>query len=444
MVYLGGLETDIWLADADGENPREFLAAAEFEWVGSPDWSPDGKSIVYARQGAHETETSIERRGLDEDVPTVLVRGERITSSFLMFPDRLVFARTEPAPGSRDENLWEIEIDPRSGNPRGEPRRLTDWVGFRMEGFSTTADGSQIAFTDYRGQTDVFVGELTGDGRSLVGARRLTLDDREDRPFCWTPDGNSVVFSSDRYGDPDLFVQRVDRQSPEELAQGPDSQTGAVVTPDGESFLFWETDVEQRGIDSPTRLLRVALAGGPTELVLETRGRAGVQCAAEPGGTCVLSEKRFEDRRATFSQLDPVKGRGDEMWSYEIDPDLHPMFDLSPDGRRFAVVRRTKNQRLIHVLDARTGEVLREIAGGGPPGFEFRFVAWSPDGDGFYVSGNSPRGIGLLRVEMSGETVVLLEGRTGSMANPLPSPDGRHLAFGRFTDEANVWMIERF
>ncbi len=71
-------------------------------------------------------------------------------------------------------------------------------------------------------------------------------------------------------------------------------------------------------------------------------------------------------------------------------------------------------------------------------------MEWSPDGSGFYVIGESPRGVALLRVDLQGEAHVLYEDLTGNLYAARPSPDGHHLAFEMQISEANVWMIEKF
>ena len=280
MAYLSGHDS-IMLADADGENPREFIEREDWQFVGSPIWSPDGKRVVYRRVAPGQNTTTIESRGLDEATSTVLVRDDSRPDyaliwlrDLLMLDDRLVYAKDEPAPRNRDQNLWEIDIDPLSGKPTGEPRRLTDWVGFRIVGLSATVDGSQIVFSKNDTQSDVYVGELGDGGRKLDDPRRLTLDDRDDSPWCWTPDGRAVVFESDRSGNADLFVQELGQRDARDLATGEGDQTAASPTPDGSSFLYWESPEGADGPADPRRLLRVPVGGGPTELVLEVAGWA--------------------------------------------------------------------------------------------------------------------------------------------------------------------------
>jgi Tol biopolymer transport system component len=446
VAYMS--KNGIWLADADGENPREFIGAKVSEFVGSPQWSPDGKRVVYRRSA--EAVTTIESRGLDDEISTVLVRknlkvGEQrrlFAKDFLMLDDRLVYAMNEPSPRNRDWNLWEITIDLRSGKPKGEPRRLTDLVGFNIASLSVTADGSQLAFENRRGQTDVYVGELDDGGRSLHNARRLTLDDRRDRPSCWTPDGRAVVFQSDRYGTKDILVQGLDEQDAQDLVRGAGDQSDPHLTPDGKSFLYWESGDDASG---SKQLLRIPVGGGPTELVLEAQRWGMFDCATTPDGPCLLLEVRFEEGIATLSGLDPVAGKGEEFLRIEITAGTNNRrAALSPDGSQFAVIGHTENDRSIRLENALTGDVMRDIEVDGVPGMGFKDLEWSPDGSGFYIVAASPRGEALLRVDLQGEAHVLYEEQTGDLYAVRPSPDGRHLAFGKMTHEANVWMIEKF
>jgi WD40 repeat protein len=139
-----------------------------------------------------------------------------------------------------------------------------------------------------------------------------------------------------------------------------------------------------------------------------------------------------------------VAGKGEELWRVRLDPTVTPSAALSPDGSRFAIVGHTKDDHSIRLLDALTGEAIRDIDVDGGPGMDFAKIEWSPDGSGFYVVGESPRGVALLRVDLQGEAHVLHEDRTAEFISVNPSPDESHLAFGKHTPETNAWMIENF
>jgi len=441
----------IWLADADGDNPREFIEAGDRESLGAPDWSPDGKRIAYRRAAWTETGVvwTIESRGLDEDTSTVLVRDAKGTSNqwdlansgdLLLLEDRLVYADWEPSPRNKDQNLWEIAIDPRSGDPRGEPRQLTDWDGWTIRHLSATADGSRLAFRTFHDQSDVYVGQLGDAGRRLDNVRRLTLDDRQDAPVGWSPDGRAVVFTSTRYGSRDLFVQELDRRDAEDLAVGEGAQGWAEPTPDGAFYLYWESSQNVLGWHrNPRRLLRIAVDGGPTELVLETRWPAEVSCATSGDGPCFLGEFLPEEKVVTVSRLDPVAGKGEELWRLDMDAPPRPAA-LDPAGRRFA----NTGGSTLFLFDAVTGEhtmvQVDGLDGAGLSGEQ----AWLPDGSGIYAAGFGVQGAALFRIDLQGKATLMYALKGCQFSSIEPSPDGRHLAFEQRTRESNVWTIDGF
>jgi WD40 repeat protein len=239
-------------------------------------------------------------------------------------------------------------------------------------------------------------------------------------------------------------VQGLDQQDAQDLVLGAGDQSGPHLTPDGKSFLYWEAGDDASG-SKGLRLLRIPVGGGPTELVLEVQDWGLFDCATTPDGPCLLLEVRFEEGIATLSRLDPVAGKGEELWHIDITADTNDRrAALSPDGSQFAVIGHTKNDRSIRLENALTGDVMRDIEVHGVPGMGFKGVEWSPDGNGFYIVAKSPRGEALLRVDLQGEAHVLYEEQTTHLFAVRPSPDGRHLAFGKMTHEANVWIIEKF
>ena len=86
------------------------------------------------------------------------------------------------------------------------------------------------------------------------------------------------------------------------------------------------------------------------------------------------------------------------------------------------------------------GQAPREISAGGRTHLEQ--AAWAPDGKALFVTGWASSGPPLLRVSLDGATHLLYKGRY-YIENPVPSPDGRYLAFGEMTFESNAWVIEK-
>jgi Tol biopolymer transport system component len=72
-------------------------------------------------------------------------------------------------------------------------------------------------------------------------------------------------------------------------------------------------------------------------------------------------------------------------------------------------------------------------------------VNWAADGKSLFVVGaQAPRQL-ILHVNLDGKTRVVLDGgKDDTLATPLPSPDGRRLAFSQFTWESNAWLLQNF
>lgn len=431
------------LADADGSNLRPFAGGEPGEVYWSPAFSVDGKRVVYRKERLGTNRVSIESRTLDGGDPIVLLSEEHppdesveglerfLAEDFLVFEDRLVFARDEPAP-RRDRNLWQLAIDPGSGEPRGEPRRLTDWVGLEIKGLSATADGATLVFRDDHNQTDVLVGELGERGRALREVRRLTLDDRDDRPLAWTLDSGSVVFASDRNGDTDLFVQEVGSQVADDFVVAPQDQPFAWLSPDGNYVVYVEVDPSGRKIWQ-----RAPARGGPKETIEEGPWKSTLLCPTVEDRPCVLWAADPLKQVVAWNWWDPETGKGDELRREPLDPagpDLSRQ-RMSPDGTRIAVP--FGNSILVHDLPSwTTTEIVVDQSGG------IIQLAWAPDASGFYVAATFAA---LYHVDLEGHATELLTAPEFlGLREPTPSPDGRYLAFEQATRESNVWLVEDF
>jgi Tol biopolymer transport system component len=78
-------------------------------------------------------------------------------------------------------------------------------------------------------------------------------------------------------------------------------------------------------------------------------------------------------------------------------------------------------------------------------GGELQSITWAADGKGFLATSWTPDSFNLLHVTLAGKVNPLLRnGHRQWMVNPLPSPDGKYLAFRAQTFDRNVWLLEGF
>jgi Tol biopolymer transport system component len=446
----------IWLMPAaGGEEPRLFAAPETGYSFEKLRWSRDGRWLAYLKRRAGATaEAAIEARGRDGH-PVVVFSAPRLENLDWGAEGRIIYQVTEPYPDEASSNLWEVTTDSATGRALGEPRRITDWAGVTIHGngFNVSADGKRIAFVRTRWSSDVYVGELKADGQRLEAVRRLTLDDRLDWPAAWTPDSRAILFYSDRNGNFDIFQQGLDTRTAVPIVIGPDEERGPQFSSHG-SWILYLTWPRKPGAPPETgRLMRLPTGGGPAERVLEFKGYPGsaqgegrtiskgepdFRCASGRPGSCVLREA--DQEQIVFTTFDPTQGRKADgrRTSMTRGPEAVPSaWDLSPDGSQVASIVDARGCR-IRILPLAGGASHDVVVHGWS---RCDTLAWAADGRSLFASSFSVKGSSLLHVELGGEA-RLLRKATKWFERPLPSPDGRSMAFGEMTPESNAWILE--
>ncbi|HEU5292799.1 MAG TPA: peptidase S41, partial [Cyclobacteriaceae bacterium] len=156
-----------------------------------------------------------------------------------------------------------------------------------MRNPAISPDGSQIAFT-YQG--DLYTVQTSGGKASP-----LTIHPAHDFMPVWLPNGQSLAFASDRFGNFDIFIMSINGGEPQRLTYHSSNDYPTSITPDGKNILFTSlrTDMERYG-DFPNRampeLYQVPVTGGRNLMTLTTPSEAAVYNAA---GTKIY----FQDRK---------------------------------------------------------------------------------------------------------------------------------------------------
>jgi len=106
--------------------------------------------------------------------------------------NRLIYSLTEPGPDSPDDNLWAIPVDPRTGAVRGPTQRLTDSPDHKSL-VSVSESGKALTYARVSFHTHMYLVKVPRRGETNKAPTRMSLDEGNNFPYAWTPDGESVI-----------------------------------------------------------------------------------------------------------------------------------------------------------------------------------------------------------------------------------------------------------
>jgi len=447
IVFVRGdySHEEIWEMQANGEQAHKILGEPG-DNVDALAWSPDGQRIAFVlsryQLGWDDAEVSLYIRDLGGHDLSRVLSSPRLRSALAWTrDDRLIYSLGELPPSSQnDTNLWAIRVDPRGVKTRGTPTRLTNDSDGKVRA-SISADGKRLIFLRGIDSPGVYVTEIEGGGSRLSPLKRLSLDERRNFPYTWTPDGKSVIFTSDRDGVFHLFKQAADQPAPDLLMGGEQSVILARLNADSSAILY-TLNPGPRDVERHIRMMRLPLAGGTPQFVLQDPSINNFQCARVPATVCVLSE--FTGNRLEFFRFDAVTGEKKLLMQIE-GPEWYLLnWTLSPDGSTLAMAkkRRVPGPAAIRLFTLAGGRertlTLRNWSG-------IATLDWAADGRSIWASASSLTGMQtLLSVDLHGKAKAMLQEPEKQLGWAIPSADGRHLAIWVSSGSSNAWLLEGF
>lgn len=214
---------EITLVDVDGHNPRALTRNGSINT--SPSWDGTGTKIAYTSWRSGNPDLYV------ADLSTGKVRRvssrSGINTGAAWHPGKSLIALTLSAGGGNTDLYL---LDPDNGTLG---QRLTNAAGIDV-GASFSPDGQSIAFSSERsGGLQIYVVPATGGD-----AKRVTFMGSHNTDPDWSPTGDRIAFVGRDSNNYDLFTVTPDGRDMKRLTQGEGSNEDPTWSPDGRYIAF--------------------------------------------------------------------------------------------------------------------------------------------------------------------------------------------------------------
>jgi Tol biopolymer transport system component len=233
------------------------------ESVQAPNWTRDGKALIYNSGG------KIYHLDLATRTPTEINTGaaqDNNNDHVLSFDGKMLGISSTP----KEENVSIVYVVPIEG---GEPKRVTPKGPSYLHGFST--DGKEVIYTGSR-ENELDIYKMLVDGGV---EQRLTAAQGVDDGPEYTPDGKWVYFNSSRSGRMQIWRMRADGFDQHKVTDDGLNNWFPHISPDGKQILFLSYGPDVDPADHPfykqVYLRLMPIGGGPPKVIAYVYGGQG-------------------------------------------------------------------------------------------------------------------------------------------------------------------------
>ena len=323
-----------------------------------PELLPGGKAVAFTIWSGGTNDASIAVLSLETGEIKRLITG---TDARYVETGHLVY-------GSGDGSLLAVPFDAQKMELTGSPVSLLEDLMVKSIGtseFTVSRDGTLVYLTGAAAGMTLATVDRNGIERIIseefANAAALRI----------SPDGSSIAFRMQTQGNDDIWIYGIEQRTTSRLTFEGDNDY-PIWTPDGQSLAF----TSARGVEGRVFYLREADGSGSAEVLLDGENPMW-EIAISPNG-----------RTAAFREIDPTTGH--DIWVADLSgaseprPYLQTPFNertpvISPDGRWLAYTSNESGRDEVYVqaFPEPSGKWLVSAESGHEP-------MWSRDGSEIY------------------------------------------------------------
>src|SRR5579859_77046 len=222
-----------------------ITATGRIVFMAGADHSPDMYLEIYMINPDGSGMIKLTNNLVSDDDPALSPDGKKIAFVSNRNGNDSIYVMPAPQPGSK------------TTPDASQVIRLTDSSGSDLVP-QWSPDGQRIVFTSDRdGNTQIYVMKADGSGQT-----RLTRNTATDDAPGWSPDGKQIVFNSDSSGNSEIYVMNADGTGVKQLTNNPANDRGPVWSPNGMQIAF----ISDRGGNGGQVYVMQADGSRPTNL----------------------------------------------------------------------------------------------------------------------------------------------------------------------------------
>jgi Tol biopolymer transport system component/DNA-binding winged helix-turn-helix (wHTH) protein len=370
----------LMMATAGGK-PKEIARRSSNSFIrGGLAWTHDTKALIWAFGG------KLWRVPVDGDTARPLLEAGNNALELSISNDgrRLVYAQA-----NEDFDIWSLDV---SGSDQAQRKLISSTKAEALARFSP--DGNSIAFSsDRSGTFEIWVAESNGSN-----PLKLTNLGNCGSPR-WSHDGQWIVFDSAAEGNPEIYIISTSGGTPRRLTRNPAEDVIGAWSHDG----LWVYFTSNRSGTDQIWKIDAHSGGEPSARAEPITRTGGAAPTASSDGSYLYYAARKHGSGNSLLRLDLKSGSEvtiipalrSDSWGYSLSRDgvYYADFDKTQEGA-------DTQWKLRHFdPDRRTLRNLVDLPPPVLPGFGYR-VEVSPDGQTFLLA----------RIEDRGSDLVLLEG----------------------------------